>query len=131
MTRAVVRVEHGDAVVKLPGVRLDVGGRAEQSLFFAAPQREPDGTARGTPQGCNRTRRFKDHRAARAVVLRSCAVVPRIKMRADDDPLVWLLAPANLRDDVVDLDRPAVLVRELKLDGDLSLLGQTHDELGI
>src|SRR5690349_19358415 len=132
MPSAVVGVQRGNAILQLIGVRLGVSEGSKHALFFPAPQREADGTARSMTQRGDRTCRFKDHGTSSTVVLCSCAEIPRVQMCTNQDPFVGMLAAADFSNDVV-YDRSARnFVVGFQFDPN-RLLGieQTAEQLGV
>ncbi|MNV18547.1 hypothetical protein D3C71_1093770 [compost metagenome] len=75
--------------------------RADQALFFAAPQRHADGALGLGAHGLEDAHGFHHHRHAGRVVGRTGAGVPGIHVRAEHDDLVGLAAATDLGQRVV------------------------------
>ncbi len=97
---AFVENEVADVIRQFRFVLLDVGERAVESLLFTGEKHEPDRAAgllaaapngfRGAQHGCR----------AGAIVCGALGKIPGIKVRADDENLLRMLAPANFTDHV-------------------------------
>src|SRR5690348_10467190 len=109
-------------------MRLRVGIRAEQTfLFFSAPQGKANTPPWLLTERRYRPRHLQNHHRASAVILRARPVIPRVQVSADQDPLVRLLTPANLRDHIVDFRRPWCDVLQFELDRDWAVFERAPD----
>ena len=133
MPGAIVGVEDGDAFREFLSVRFRICIGAENALLFPSPQSKADGTARRLSQTGDRARCFQHCRSSGPVVLCASTKVPRIKMSADENPFVGMLAAGNFGNDVVDLYWPADRVLRLKPDLHRlpGVLQKTPDQVGI
>ena len=95
-------------------VGFDVFARAEQSLFFAAPQPDAHRAAQGHAADLQQPHRFHHHRRSRRIVGGASAGVPRVEMPADHHYLVRLVRARQLGNDV-----EGVLIRVVERAGDV------------
>ena len=79
----------------------DISLRAEQSLFFAAPERDADRPARFDAERFSESRGFHHHRTADRIVGRAGRGVPRIEMPAEHDHFVFFVGAGDFADRVV------------------------------
>src|SRR5205807_979154 len=83
-------------VLKTAKMLLHVRQRAEQSLFFAAPQRNANRPPRFYVQGRQNPNRLQHHRRTDAVVGSSRRVMPGVVMASEHDDFVFLVRAGNL-----------------------------------
>ena len=102
-------------VFKTAKMLLHVRQRAEQSLFFAAPQRNANRPPWFHVQRRQNPHCFQHHRGADAVVRSSRRVMPRIVMAAQHDDLVFLVRAGNFSNRVVS-GRPLGVFLVLNID---------------
>ena len=91
---------------------VDIGQRAQDALFLAAPQGETDGAFGPHVQGLQDACGLHDHCAAGGVVHRSVRSDPAVQMGARHDVFAGSPAAGDVGQDVVGVD---VLVMELDL----------------
>ena len=100
-------------------VGLDVGGRAEQALFLAAPEHEADRPFRLHAGFHQDSGRLQGRGDARAVVGGAGGAVPGVDVAADDHVLVGQLGAGDVGDHVVELDRSLLeIIADIELQGD-------------
>ena len=110
-TDAGIDRQHRTGPVEFGAVLFDVGARTEHALFLAAEEHEADRPPRHVAGLADGTRGGNDERGVAAVIERSRAEIPGIKVRAEDDEFVGQLATADLTDHIRDLDRATDHVR--------------------
>ena len=113
------------------GVFFGVGGRAYESLLFAAEEDEAEGSAGRAIEGLDGSGGFEDGGDAGAVVLRAGGRVPGVEMGSDDDDGVRLFAAWDLGDYVADFGGRADAVFEGEVDGDRAFVQHALDERGV
>src|SRR4029077_12960485 len=100
---------------------LDVGARAEQTLFFAGPQADADGAAHLEAGGLEDADGLEHHGGACAIVSGAGSGVPGIEVRAEHDDFVGFgfVGAGNFADDVEGVQIVVVeLVLNIELKGD-------------
>jgi len=84
-------------------VRLDVAPRTVHPLLLAVEQGEADRAPWAQPEPADLPSHVDDERHVTAVVESAGPEVPGIEVRSDDYDLFWILAAADLADDVLAL----------------------------
>ena len=95
-----VGLERGDVRRELRGVSLGVGLAALQAVLLVGEEDDADGAPRLLRHEADLPRGLDDDAAARRVVDRAGAEVPRVEVRAEQDDLLRPLAAGDLADDV-------------------------------
>src|SRR4029077_8084338 len=129
--RSGVGDEHAVDGGQVGRVIANVGGRAEDSLLFAAEEDEAHGAARCAAAGLDGARNLDDRGGSGAVVLRAGGRVPGVEMAGDDDDLVGEIAAGDLGDNVVYFDVVADMVFVGELDPDGAVVEHALDQRGV